>query len=143
MVKGIAWFFMMFLVIGTFSLIVRACNDTADVAHKEFSASALLAKYENFKDLAAAIDKKRADIDVYQQELSTMTVEDKDDKFYYQQRKSEVLGLVSIYNGLVSEYNSAMSKANYSFTNIGQMPQSNMTPLPREYQNYILNLNQK
>ena len=96
------------------SFAINSCNDTAQVAQKEFSTSALLKKYEYFKDLSSAIDKKRADISVYQEELSSMKVEDKDDKFYYQQRKSELIGIVSIYNGLVSDYNSQMSKFNYN-----------------------------
>lgn len=119
----------------------RYANDASDTAFDQFKASTLLTKYETFKDLASAIDKKKADIAVYEQELLSMDIKDKDDKYYYQQRKSEMLGLVSMHNQLVSEYNALMSKANYVFTNVGQMPQSNMTPLPREYQDYILHLN--
>ena len=133
---------LLLLILSSLMLIsCRYANDASDTAFDQFKASALLAKYETFKDLASAIDKKKADIAVYEQELLSMDVKDKDDKYYYQQRKSEMLGLVSMHNQLVSEYNALMSKSNYAFTNVGQMPQSNMTPLPREYQDYILHLN--
>jgi hypothetical protein len=116
----IGWIIVICIAIIGINFIVSGCNDTAKTVQKKFNASALLKKYEYFKDLSSAIDKKRADIQVYEEELSSMKIEDKDDKFYYQQRKSEVLGLVSIYNGLVSDYNSQMSKFNYRFTNKGE-----------------------
>ncbi len=120
--------------------LMRSCSDTADVVHKEFSASVLLKKYEYFKDLSAGIDKKRADIEMYREEISTMTVEDKEDKFYKEQRKSELMGIISVHNSLCAEYNSAMAKFNYRFTNAGDLPETNLEPLPREIKPYILSL---
>lgn len=132
------------LIIGitmiTFSFVITMCSDTSKVVQKEFSASALLKKYEYFKDLSAGIDKKRAEIDMYKEELSSGTVVDKDDKFYREQRKSELIGIISIHNSLCAEYNSAMAKFNYRFTNVGDLPQSNLEPLPREYKPYIFSL---
>ncbi len=64
----------------------------------------------------------------------------KEDKFYIQQRKSELLGIISIRNQMCAEYNIAMSKFNYAFCNKGNLPQTNLEPLPREYKPYISNL---
>jgi hypothetical protein len=122
------------LVIIGFS-VLRTCNDTAEVVHKEFDPSALLKKYEYFKDLSAAIDKKRADIEYYKEQIK-----DETDKTELLQLKAEARGIISVHNSLCSEYNAAMSKFNYRFTNRGDLPQSNLEPLPREYKPYILSL---
>lgn len=141
-------FVTIFAVIFLFSIIVLpfgfACGwfkNAAETAKKEFYPSALLKKYEGFKDLAAGIDRKRADIEVYREELLNIDKSDKDGRFYYEQRKSELLGIISIHNELCQRYNSDMSKFNYRFTNRGDMPESNAEPLPREYKPYILSLN--
>jgi hypothetical protein len=132
-----------FIVVST---ILRGCDDAAKTVNKEFNASALLKKYEDFKNLSAAIDEKRAVIEMYQSEIQEMSQNksmDKEDKFYYQQRKSELLGIISIHNQLCAQYNSAMSKFNYRFTNRGDLPETNLEPLPREIKPYINNLNSK
>jgi hypothetical protein len=116
--------------------VLRTCNDTVQVIHKEFDPSALLKKYEYFKDLSAAIDKKRADIIMYQEQIKEET-----DPVERRQLKAELRGIISIENGLCAEYNSAMSKFNYRFTNKGDLPQSNLEPLPREYKPYTTSLN--
>ena len=129
------------LILVSFSLFsCRYADDASDTAFDEFKASSLLKKYEYFKDLSSAIDKKRADIEMYQSEISTMDSKDKDDKFYIQQRKSELFGIIAMHNELCAEYNSAMSKFNYRFTNVGDLPSGATTPLPREVKPYINNL---
>lgn len=130
--------FSIVIIIGV--LIIRSCGITADTIHKEFSASALLKKYEYFKDLSAAIDSKRADLNAYKTNLQDYKIKDKDDKFYYEQSKAEAMGILMMYNQLVSEYNAGMSKFNYAFCNIGTLPASNLEPLPREYKPYLLTL---
>lgn len=115
------------------------CKDAKETVYNEFKPSSLLKKYEYFKDLSAAIDKKRADIEMYRFEIQSFT--DKDDKFYVEQRKSELFGIIAMHNQLCSEYNSAMSKFNYRFTNVGDLPDGAVEPLPREYKPYINNLN--
>ena len=117
------------------SLFTIQCNDAKDTVYNEFKVSTLLKKYEYFKDLSAAIDKKRADIELYQIEVSSYTKED--DRFYVEQRKSELIGIIAMHNQLCAEYNSAMSKFNYRFTNIGDLPEGATEPLPREYKPYI------
>lgn len=117
------------------SLAMIQCQDAKETAYNEFKVSTLLKKYEYFKDLSAAIDKKRADIEVYQTEISSYNKDD--DKFYVEQRKSELLGIIAMHNQLCAEYNSAMSKFNYRFTNVGDLPEGAVEPLPREYKPYI------
>ena len=124
---------LLFLI--AISLAMIQCKDAKETAYNEFKVSALLKKYEYFKDLSAAIDKKRADIEVYQTEISSYNKDD--DKFYIEQRKSELLGIIAIHNQLCAEYNSAMSKFNYRFTNVGDLPEGAIEPLPREYKPYI------
>src|ERR1035441_1741597 len=110
------------ICLGAFVYVMRSCDDATEVAHREFDASALLKKYESFKNISSAIDKYRADIDMYRNEISGMDAKDKDDKFYIQQRKSELLGIISMHNNLCAQYNAVMSKFNYRFTNVGDLP---------------------
>lgn len=122
-----------------FSLFMYSCSyvaETVDVVYDETRPSVLLKKYMYFKDLSSVLDQHRATLEVYKEELrdSTLTPE------YRQQRKSEAIGVVSIYNGLAAQYNSDMSKINYAFCNVGQLPQSNLEPLPREFKPFILSL---
>lgn len=122
--------------------LLHSCfvDDTINAIDREFKPSALLKKYEYYKDLSSGIDKKDAEILMYQSEIKELQADssmDKDDKFYLQQRKSELIGVIGIRNQMCAEYNSAMSKFNYSFCNVGTMPQSNLTPLPREYKPYV------
>ena len=124
---------LLFLI--AISLAMIQCKDAKETAYNEFKVSTLLKKYEYFKDLSAAIDKKRADIEVYQTEISSYNKDD--DKFYVEQRKSELLGIIAMHNQLCAEYNSAMSKFNYRFTNVGDLPEGAVEPLPREYKPYI------
>src|SRR6266540_16463 len=120
--------------------IIRSCGNAANVIHTEFSASALLKKYEYFKNLSAAIDSKRADLSAYKANLQDYKIRDKDDKFYYEQSKAEAMGILMIYNQLVSEYNAGMSKFNYSFCNVVTLPASNLEPLPHDYKPYLITL---
>lgn len=132
-------------VIGILCLVVvatmtlRMCGDAQDVVQKEFSPSAMLKKYEYFKDISSAIDEKRATIDVYESQLKNIT--DHED-YQYQQTTAEMIGLISMHNSLCAEYNSAMSKFNYAFCNKGTLPATNLEPLPREIKPYISSINQ-
>lgn len=128
------------IFLSIFNFTCRMAGDGLKTVESEYKPSVLLKKYEYFKNLSGAIDKKDADIQMYQAEISTMKVEDKDDKFYLQQRKSELIGIIAVRNTLCSEYNIAMSKFNYRFCNVGDLPETNLTPLPREYKPYINNL---
>ena len=120
------------------SFTIKMCNNTKNVVEKEFSPSAMLKKYEYFKDLSSAIDEKRATIEVYEAQLKGI----KDHEGYqYQQTQAEITGLVAMHNKLCAEYNSDMSKFNYAFCNKGALPATNLEPLPREMKPYITNIN--
>jgi biopolymer transport protein ExbB/TolQ len=115
-------------------------SKSATVVANELAPETLLKKYEYFKDLSAAIDKKKADIQVYKEEIEFQrdNLADAEDKEYLRQKTTEMMGIITAHNQLCAEYNSAMSKFNYAFANTGQLPQSNMQPLPREMKPYIL-----
>lgn len=138
--KTFGWFIGFAIVAIIAISVIRSCADTTNVIHQEFGASALLKKYEYFKDVSAAIDKQRANLDAYKSSLQDYKIIDKDSRFYYEQTKAEAMGILTMYNQLVSEYNAGMSKFNYSFCNVGTLPASNLEPLPREYKPYILTL---
>jgi hypothetical protein len=116
------------------------------VARQEFGPAALLKKYELFKDQAAALDAKRADIAIYEAQLasakaSLTDVPRKDWPRHEVERISllelEVAGLKSSYNQLCSSYNSNMAKDNYRFANVGELPPGATQPLPREFRAYV------
>lgn len=132
-------FFAIVILLTFVGMAFRMCGDTQEVIHKEYAPSALLKKYEYFKDLSSAIDEKRATISVYESQIKGI----KDHEgFQYQQTQSEMIGIISVHNRLCSEYNSAMSKFNYRFCNKGDLPETNLEPLPREIKPYISSLNQ-
>lgn len=137
-VKIIGFILGFFIGCIIFTSIIRSCNNTSNVIHQEFSTSALLKKYEYFKDMSSAIDAKRADIEVYKSEIGSYVATDKEEKEYIMQRKAEMMGIIAMHNQLCAEYNSQMVKFNYRFTNVGDLPASNLTPLPREYKPFIL-----
>ena len=121
-------------------------RDGVKTAEKIFKPSEMLKKYELYKDLAATIDRRVADISVYDGELKRIRSEwgdkmPKDQREYYNTKNSERLGLIASYNQLASEYNAAMAKFNYAFCNVGQLPQGAVNPLPREYKPYIYSSN--
>ena len=142
--KIILWVILGMIILVPSFIFVRSCSMAVNMAdngfktvEQQFSPSELLKKYEYFKDLSAAIDKKRADIEMYQTEISSYTISDKDDKFYIQQKKNELIGIISMHNSLCAKYNADMSKFNYRFTNAGDLPDTNLDVLPREYKPYI------
>jgi hypothetical protein len=127
-------------------LIGGAANNAAGVVQKEFYPDALLRKYEWFKDASAALDKKQADVRVYDARLTALIVANtglkrsqwpRDDREQSSIWMSEEAGIKASYNQLASEYNSEMAKFNWRFTNVGDMPPGATTPLPREYKPYI------
>lgn len=47
-------------------------GEAAKVAQEQFGPEALLSKYEWFKDASAGLDKKQADLGVYQARLKSL-----------------------------------------------------------------------
>jgi hypothetical protein len=122
-----------------------AVQNASDVAKKEFYPDAMLRKYEWFKDAAAGLDKKAADIGVYDSRVTDLksqyvgvsrTKWARDDREQLSIWQSEEAGIKASYNQLAAEYNAEMAKFNWAFTNVGQVPQGGK-PLPREYKPYI------
>jgi hypothetical protein len=123
----------------------RAASEAMDVAHEEFGPKALLTKYEWFKDAAAQLDKKRADIKVYDVRIATMSEDygdtprkdwDRTDKEQRNIWLGEMAGVKASYNGLAAEYNAQMAKFNWRFCEVGKLPQGATEPLPRDFKPY-------
>jgi len=141
--KYFGWGVAAILLLIVLSLAGRACTWTSgalDTAQQEVSAKELLRKYQWFKDAAAQLDKKVADVKVYDRRVNM--IENKKNATRTDQEQlyiwmSEVAGVKASYNSLAAEYNAQMSKINWAFTNVGQLPQGATTPLPREYKPYI------
>ncbi len=121
-------------------------SDAKKTAFQEFKPSTLLKKYEWFKDASAQLDKKIADIKVYQIRIDEMNksyigVSRKDwareDREQLSIWMSEVAGVKASYNALSSEYNAQMAKFNWKFCNVGDLPEGTTQVLPREYKPYI------
>jgi hypothetical protein len=135
-----------FILISFVVITCRYVHDAKETAFKEFKPSALLMKYEYYKDVSAALDKKIADVQVYDVRVKTLQDEYKglkrtewarEDREQLSIWMSEVAGIKASYNTLAAEYNSAMSKFNWAFCNVGTLPQGAANPLPREYKPYI------
>lgn len=132
-----------FIVVGS---ITGFFGDAASTAKREFQASTMLKRYEWFKDASSQLEKKVADIQVYEHKLKLLKEDypkvsrsdwPRDDREQYNIWISEMDGIKMSYNSLASQYNAAMVKFNYRFTNVGDMPNGSSNPLPKEYKPYI------
>lgn len=133
--------FLSSIVIGT-----MACDEAAQVAQQELGPSALLKKYMWLKEAHAQLEKKQADIKVYQarfQNLKDQYQEQprikwaREDREQYNMWTAEVAGITASYNDLAATYNAKMAEVNWSFTNVGSLPKGATEPLPREYAPYM------
>jgi hypothetical protein len=104
-------------------------------------------KYRWFKDVVNQLDKKRADVQVYEGRLKAMAEPYKtlprekwlrEDREQYNVWSSEVAGVKAGYNSLAAEYNTHMAKFNWRFANIGHVPQG-AQQLPRDFPEYASN----
>lgn len=104
------------VIIGGVGWGVGWFSDVAAVAKQEFRPQAMLRKYEWFKDAAAQLSKKQADIQVYRARMApladnkalTRTTQEK--LMTWQQ---ELAGVTASYNGLAAEWNAQISKFNW------------------------------
>lgn len=120
--------------------------EARQAAQEEAGPRALLRKYEWFKDAAAKLDAMTANIEVQAGRRDGMErrytgVEPKDWHRSDVERlavvEAELAGLKAAFNGLAADYNARMVKANYAFTNAGELPAGESRVLPREYRVYI------
>lgn len=121
-------------------------GEAAAVAREEFGPREALRKYEWFKDAAASLDKKLADLTVYESRMSSLasaydgqprSAWAREDREQHSIWSSECAGVAASYNGLAAEYNAQMAKFNWRFAEAGRLPQGAATPLPREFKPYV------
>jgi hypothetical protein len=133
------------LLLSGCGMAAREIGDAKEVAHEELGVRASLDKYEWFKDAAATIDKKQADIIIYESRIIQMEEMyadthrkdwPREDREQYNLWSTEVTGVRASYNSLAAEYNANMSKANWAYAEVGQLPEGAETPLPREFKPY-------
>ena len=123
-------------------------GETAQVAKEEFGPRASLDKYGWFKDAAAQLDKKQADIAVYDRRLTTLAGAyaetprqnwARDDREQHSVWASVLAGIKASYNSLAAEYNANMAKFNWRFAEQGRLPAGAVVALPREFKPYTEN----
>ena len=145
-VKTIFFIFGLAVVIGCIGYPLGWFSETAQVAQEQFGPRAALEKYEWFKDAAAQLDKKRADISVYEGRVKEMEKTyanlerqkwPRDDREQMSLWSSEVAGVKASYNSLAADYNAQMAKFNWRFANAGDLPKGATEPLPREFKAYV------
>lgn len=147
MLKIIVLIFVLSGVVGGLGYVFGWFGEAATMAQEEFGPKAMLQKYEWFKDAAAQLEKKKADILVY--EARTKSMEQtyaklsrekwpREDREQYNVWQSEVAGVKASYNQLAAEYNAQMAKFNWRFANAGTLPQGAEVPFPREFKPYEL-----
>lgn len=133
--------FLGFLVVGSCSTIAYVggfFGEGATVVREEFGPRTSLKKYEWFKDAAAQLAKKSADIDVVNAQITQMREVpridmDRFDKEQLFQLIQERNGILMSYNQLAAEYNAAMAKVNYRYANLGELPEGADKVLPRNF----------
>ncbi|MBI4118685.1 MAG: hypothetical protein HY452_00270 [Parcubacteria group bacterium] len=136
-------------VLGAFTSVIGYglgwFGEAAKVAQEEFGPRAALEKYEWFKNAAAQLEKKQADITVYDGRLTAINETYKDlarqkwpreDREQHNVWASEVAGVKASYNSLAAEYNAQMAMFNWRFANVGELPKGADRPLPREFKPY-------
>jgi len=134
------------IVLSGTSYVFGWFGSAAQVAKEEFGPRASLDKYSWFKDAAAQLEKKRADVGVYDIRIATMSATyaelprhkwPREDREQMNVWASEVAGVKASYNQLAAEYNAQMAKFNWRFANRGDLPQGASDPLPREFKPYV------
>ena len=148
--KIIGLVFVLSLIVGAASFTLGWFDDGAKVAQEQLYPSALLKKYEWFKDAHAQLEAKRKNIQTMEsreQELIDAYLVDgkatprihwlRSDAEQFNLWESEIAGLKANYNDLAAQYNAQMSKINYRFTNVGDIPGGSDEPLPRNIAPYI------
>jgi len=127
------------------SAVLGLGHSAIDTAAAQFDPKVMLKRYEWFKDAAAQLDKKKADIAVYEKRFAQLKADyagksrsewPREDREQANLWSSEVAGITASYNDLAAQYNGAMAKANHAFTNVGDLPRGASTPLPREFKTY-------
>jgi len=132
--------------VATTSWLLGWGAETAQVVREEFGPREALRKYTWLKEAAAQLDKKVADIKIYESRLQTLNDAypgvprgkwARDDREQWSVWSSELAGIKASYNQLAAEYNAKMAEVNWSFAEVGKLPPGATTPLPRDYKPYM------
>lgn len=136
---------VLFIPLRGCTMVNTIANNAARATEEQLDARTLIKRYEWFKDASAQLDKKLADLKVYEKRFQLLKEEytgktraewAREDREQSNLWASEVAGIQSSYNTLAAEYNAAMSKINYRWTNYGDMPAGAANPLPKEVKPY-------
>lgn len=145
--KIVGWVFLICVAVIALWLIGAVLGwfgRAADVVQQEIDPAVLLQKYSWFKDAAAQLDARHADIVVYEHRFQAIGGKigecpqggDRVSREQCMVWVQEVSGIIASYNDLAAQYNAQMAKINWRFTNRGQLPQGASEPLPREFRAY-------
>jgi hypothetical protein len=121
---------VLFLVLWGFGTAFGWFSEAATVAQEQVGARAALKKYEWFKDAAAQLDKKLADIAVYEGRAKDLesaypggrATMPRDEREEASVRATELAGVKASYNALAAEYNAASRKFNWRFAGGDALP---------------------
>ena len=122
------------------------CGEAAKVTQEEVGPRAVLQKYMLLKEMHAQLDKKLADIKVYENRMNALEAAYKgaprgqwprDDREAYNQAATELAGVKASYNDLAAQYNAKMAEVNWAFANQGELPKGATETLPRNYAPYV------
>ena len=142
----ISAFFGFVLVAGVASYALGWCGEAAKVTQEEVGPRAVLQKYMLLKEMHAQLDKKLADIKVYENRMNALEAAYKgaprgqwprDDREAYNQAATELAGVKASYNDLAAQYNAKMAEVNWAFANQGELPKGATETLPRNYAPYV------
>lgn len=134
------------VVVPASCIVANWAGRAARVVGEEVDPANLLRKYEWFKDASASLDRKTADIALYDGKIKAIESDYKDtprtdwardDRQQVSLWRTELDGLAMSYNQLAAEYNSQMAKINWRFCNAGMLPEGQTQIMPREYRAYI------
>lgn len=137
--------FVIALVLGGIGYALGWFSEAAQVTRQEFGPKAAVRKYEWFKDTAAALAKKQADIKVYEGRQKRLADDYKgksridwarEDREQFNLWEQEVAGIKASYNQLAAEYNANMAKVTWTYAERGNLPAGETNPLPREFKPY-------
>lgn len=121
-------------VISGIGAVFGMFGEAATVAQQQFGPAAAVQKYEWFKDAASQLDRKKADLSMFDARVESLK-KNHGSPDSIAQAESERIGVASSYNDLAARYNSSMAKANWRWAK-GDDPQGGEA-LPREYATYV------
>jgi len=142
-IVGVVILFIVFYVgCGILNTAGWFASRSIDVVKQQVDPAELLRKYELFKDEAAQLDAKLANIKIKEGQIKEVKEElkvsaDRTNREQMMIWEQELGGIEYRYNALAADYNAQMAKINYRFCNVGELPQGASEPLPREYNPYL------